>query len=42
MFLLGLSAWLLLGCAIAWVIWNASDFGCLPEASYGAAPTPAN
>ena len=40
--ILGLSAWLLLGCAIAWVIGSASDFGCLPEASHGAAPAPTN
>lgn len=31
--IVGLSTWLLLGCAIARVIGSASDLGCLPEDS---------
>jgi hypothetical protein len=42
LFILGLSALLLLGSSTAWVIESTSVLGCLPEASYGAAPTPTN
>jgi len=37
--ILGLIAWLSLGCAIAWVIGRASDLGCPLESRFGATPT---